>query len=364
MIVPAAMPGRRRFPAYNPLDEEVPAHGAVEWNVVDQFGNFVLRKPDKDDSNTAFLNTESPIPPKGYGFITRHFPLWAKYNPDDGDPVNGESLGTRAGFWELYRGYEGFLVWGGADGEKVYVQSDLTCRDLKKGGYYSGYYPTPSQPRYPNGCSGCNCCPCICVWATQWHKSLTKDNLLYGPFTSPPQPWTLVSNTLANVGGDPDWMYIGDLASDETTCFMGGLIALDEAGDWISDVNDPAYPIWEGTLTFTNPSPIPPATSPYSINVRYRLSFSIAWDCQTGQAIDTFVWVGTELFDYYTGDGWSQPIFGGWPIASDYQTLPNDIVGGVGTGVCGDFTVTIGHDDIIWLPPLELVAVPIPDCEE
>jgi hypothetical protein len=157
-IVPAAMPSRRRHAAFNPGPEEIPAHAAVEWSVVNADGAFVLRKPDKDDSPSAFFNTETAIPVNGNGYITKHLPSWALYHAADGNPTNGESLGTRAGFWELYRGYEGFIVWGGADGEKVYVQSDLTCRDLSAGGYY-GYYPT----RKVIGCccSWCNGCPSL-----------------------------------------------------------------------------------------------------------------------------------------------------------------------------------------------------------
>lgn len=156
-IVPAAMPGRRRHAAFNPGPEEIPAHAAVEWSVVNAEGAFVLRKPDKDDSPTAFFNTETAIAVNGYGFITKHLPTWALYHAADGNPSNGESLGTRAGFWELYRGYEGFLVWGGADGEKVYVQSDLTCRET---GGTGGYYYTPT---FENPCCGLPLPRTICL---------------------------------------------------------------------------------------------------------------------------------------------------------------------------------------------------------
>lgn len=149
-IVPAAMPSRRRHSAYNPGPEEIPAHAAVEWSVVNADGAFILRKPDKDDSPTAFFNTETAIPVGGYGYVTKHLPTWALYHAADGTPSNGESLGTRAGFWEIYRGYEGFLVWGGADGEKVYVQSDLTCRETGGADYY--YYSRRRNPKFGSTC--------------------------------------------------------------------------------------------------------------------------------------------------------------------------------------------------------------------
>lgn len=125
--------------AKNISGEDIPAFAAVERVSVDNQGTWYVQKPTRDDHPSAYLNAGARITKDGHGIVTRDFPAWAYYNAADGDPENGESIGTRSGFWQLHRGYEGFLVWGGADGKKVLVQSDLTCRELSDGGYY-GYY--------------------------------------------------------------------------------------------------------------------------------------------------------------------------------------------------------------------------------
>lgn len=131
---------QRIIPFVNTSGEKIPPRSAVKLKHSRAGARNYHKgyKPDKDDDPFVVFNGPTEVEPDEDGYATADYPLWAKYNPEDGDPVNGESLGTRAGFWELHRGYEGFLVWGGADGEKVYVQPDLTCRDIKN--IYPYYY--------------------------------------------------------------------------------------------------------------------------------------------------------------------------------------------------------------------------------
>lgn len=151
LILPPSRPElvvqQRWISVKNISGEDIPAFAAMERVGVDGSGRWHVRKPTRDDHPSAYLNGGARIPKDGNGIGTRDFPTWAMYGPDDGTPSNGESLGTRDGFWELYRGYEGFLVWGGADGEKVYVQSDLTCRENGTGYGYDYYL-------YENPCCG------------------------------------------------------------------------------------------------------------------------------------------------------------------------------------------------------------------
>jgi len=145
----------RRLPVINNTAEDCPVYGACEISRPDENGVYQLRKPDKDDSGTAYINTESVIKANGgRGYVCRQTPTWALYHAADGDPDNRESIGTRSGFWELHRGYEGFIVIGGADGTKVYVERDVTCRDLVSGGYY-GYYPAGRPASNPSDCPSC-----------------------------------------------------------------------------------------------------------------------------------------------------------------------------------------------------------------
>lgn len=133
----------RRLPFQNTsTDETIPAYGAFEISGYTDGGIALARKPDKDDSGIAHLNTDAAVPPQGFGISHRHFPSWANYESGDGDVANGEYIGTRAGSYKLHRGYEGFIVWGAADGQKVWVQSDLTCRAPFPGAYY--YSPPPN----------------------------------------------------------------------------------------------------------------------------------------------------------------------------------------------------------------------------
>ena len=101
-------------------------------------------KPDKDDDPFVVFNGPFAVQPEESGFSTADYPLWAALADGDGTPDNGESLGTRAGNWELHRGYEGFLVWGGADNGRVFVQIDVTCRETGgAGGYYYDVFENP-----------------------------------------------------------------------------------------------------------------------------------------------------------------------------------------------------------------------------
>lgn len=150
---------QRLLPFRNKSGEVVPPYAAVKLKK-SRAGEATAHlgyKPDKDDDPYVVFNGPFEVQPEETGFSTADYPMWAAYADGDGDPDNGESLGTRAGHWELHRGYEGFLVWGGAGDGRVFVQIDVTCRSSMAGGYY-GYYtpPKPSNPSYFLGCYLCN----------------------------------------------------------------------------------------------------------------------------------------------------------------------------------------------------------------
>ena len=138
--------GQRWMTVLNMSGEVIPAWSALEPYGVNGDGVILVRKPTVDDSPTAMLSSGSVIGIGDYGVGTNHMATWAYFHAADGTPSVGESLGTRSGQWKLYRGYEGFLVWGGvssyrADGNIVTVQRDVTCRALRSGGYYYGDEP-------------------------------------------------------------------------------------------------------------------------------------------------------------------------------------------------------------------------------
>lgn len=141
--------------------------------------------------------------------------------------------------------------------------------------------------RTPNGCAGCPCCECSCWWATGWHKTITKDNLLRGPLAVP--DWTLTSNTITQVGGDPDEMFLGDVASDTSQCTIGGLATIDGNGDIIGNVDDPAYPRWEGDLIYTD------GMVTTTLHVVIKLQFTLSWTCDGVTVPDSFTWSGTTI---------------------------------------------------------------------
>ena len=115
----------QRFGSFiNTEAESIPAYAAMEVVGVDKEDTLYVRKPTKDDDPNVLLNGSSVVPANGSGRITNHLPTWAYYHDADGTPANAESLGTRAGYWELFRGYEGFLVWGGA--------APVQCRRRRK----------------------------------------------------------------------------------------------------------------------------------------------------------------------------------------------------------------------------------------
>lgn len=147
--------GQRWMTVLNMSGEVIPAWSALEPYGVNGDGVILVRKPTVDDSPTAMLSSGSVIGIGDYGVGTNHMATWAYFHAADGTPAVGESLGTRSGQWKLYRGYEGFLVWGGsnsytAGGNIIMVQRDVTCRNLSSGTY--GYL-------YGSGGNGF-CCRC------------------------------------------------------------------------------------------------------------------------------------------------------------------------------------------------------------
>ena len=212
----------------------------------------------------------------------------------------------------------------------------------------------------PNGCGGCLCCPCICWWATTWHKSITKDSFLGGPYTDPSFPWILTANNLVNVGGDPDYMYAGDLGSEEDFCTIGGVYPIDDNGDIIAltDPIDPRFPQWEGTLEYTHSG----TSEVVTITVKFRLLWAFTWQCDWTY-VDSWVWFGTDIIGAsgaYLTDG--QQLTGGAnPGFLNKPIIPNDIVG-AGVGVYPCEGAPVGPINNGNMPIPNLVALYDPDC--
>lgn len=153
----------RWLPARNNGTDNIPPGAAVERMGYDLYGNILVRRPTTDNSATAYINSDAWIMAAnnnngtaGVGVVTNDFPAVAKLNTGDGIPANGEYLGTRAGYFELFRGYTGFIAWGGGsyDPEKIVVQRDSDC------------IPAIGRRRRGNLCTAC---PVIASrWALTW----------------------------------------------------------------------------------------------------------------------------------------------------------------------------------------------------
>lgn len=145
------MNGKHRWiPVRNVSGEEIPARAAMEPVSRSADGYINVTKPNINDSGSALINGDHAIPVNAHGFGSYNWPIRAKYNTSETPAVNGQSIGTRAGYWELYPGYEGFLVWGMRDSGTYVVQRNVTCRTLTSGAY--GYL-------YGSGGNGF-CCKC------------------------------------------------------------------------------------------------------------------------------------------------------------------------------------------------------------
>jgi hypothetical protein len=234
---------QRILPFMNKSGERVPPHAVVKLKRSRAGKSHHGYKPDKDDDPFVVFNGQFEVEPDGDGYATVDYPLWARYNAADGDPTNGESLGTRAGFWELHRGYEGFLVWGGADGEKVYVQSDVTCRE--SGGdqyyyssYYGGYGP---NPRYVINCCGATT-NLSSVLIMNHGGSLTHDRGMTlrrwnGGYDNP-VPWHPRYLTEFLIGGSPPPFTVAAWYSDFIEFMTSGPVTLTLTVDSGTEVSD------------------------------------------------------------------------------------------------------------------------------
>lgn len=219
--------------------------------------------------------------------------------------------------------------------QKKALAALLACAVCCPGGSGSG-----GGVRMPNGCAPCECieCECVCWWYTTWHKGITKENLLYATLIPTP-PWTLISNTLTNVGGDPDYTYLGGIGGGQ----ISGVTAIDGNGDITTSI--PPNPFWVGELTYTDGVDI------VVLGVEILLSFTMS--CPCGELADTVVWAGTAIVS-----GSLLDLVGG----ADYLPLPNDIIGGMGTMVnCGG-NIVIAHDGVITLPDLHITPMLDPNC--
>lgn len=210
----------------------------------------------------------------------------------------------------------------------------------------------------PNGCSPCDCCPCICWWYTTWHKSVNTGNILWTvPFVVP--VWTLTGNTLAPVGGDPDYMYFANAGVGD--CTLTGLFALDENGDITDELS--YIPQWTGDLTYTS------IHGTVTYNVTISLNLTIAFACDNPyEAADAIVWFGSAInsssdpnFTFNGGAIKEEPFGSFEPV--DIGLIPNDFIGGSGTITdCGGTLAIDGPG--INLPAITFVPMLDPDCVE
>lgn len=206
----------------------------------------------------------------------------------------------------------------------------------------------------PNGCTPCDCCSCVCWWYTTWHKSITKTNLLWAPPGA--AVWTLIGNTVTNVGGNPDYMYLG--VSDPSTCQITGLFAINDNGDVTADT--PPNPLWQGNLTYTN------GTSTVVVGVTNSLLLVLNTVCD-GDIADAIIWSGSGVvgitpgYVYDIASGTITPPFG-VPGLVNLGLLPGDIIGGSGTIVDCQGTIAIDGEGVS-LPPLTIAALRDPNCE-
>lgn len=140
----------RWIPVKNTSGEEVPPYAAMEPVSMGSDGILLVTKPNRDDSNTALINGPARIAVNGRGFGSYEWPLIARYDTNESAASNGQALGTRSGYWALYPGYEGFIVWGQRSSDAYVVQRNNVCLGAT-GVYQAGYYP-----RLGRGfCCGC-----------------------------------------------------------------------------------------------------------------------------------------------------------------------------------------------------------------
>lgn len=227
----------------------------------------------------------------------------------------------------------------------------LACAPCCESGSGSG---SGSGVPMPNGCSPCDCCPCICWWYTTWHKLISASSFMYN-FGAPSPVWTLINNTVAKVGGDPDYMYLANIGVGD--CTLAGLFAVDENGDITDEL--PYVPQWTGDLTYTS------IHGTVTFNVTFTLQFTISFPCENPyEAADAVVWFGSAVnsssdpnFTFNGGSIKVEPLGPFEPV--DTGMFPNANTG-VGTIIdCGG-TLILGGS----MPNITFTPMRDPDCVE
>lgn len=282
---------RQRFTDFvNISGEEIPAYAALEIVSVDSDLTVYVTKPTKNDANFVLINGRTRVPVGEGGSCTNHMPTWAYYNAEDGEPENGDTLGTRAGFWSLHLGYEGFLVWGGVHNNIVFVQRDMMCRE--EGG---GYYQTERGP-----VTLCDCEICCLLTATISVND-GSDN-----WTEPVEVSLTCGGTITDHTG---YCCLNDEVEDDTFCFKIEN-TYEEKVDEIHDDYVLTTRIW--------------SSGDFEINGEtYRFSYfraeyanEEASSCQDGWLLQKWVNTGDPYgtvlqvvdSDFYA----SNPVYGGW----------------------------------------------------
>ncbi len=158
----------RWLPVKNVSGETAPAFAALQpTGAFTNDGALEVTKSTRDDNNQVLLNGPTEIPDEGAGMATNEYPALAYYDTGDGTPANGEKWGAVAGEWKIQKGYEGFLIIGGADTTNghVLVMRDPSCPGGFAGTPYYYLYTPPNDLRS-------NCFPCCPLLPYTWKLNM------------------------------------------------------------------------------------------------------------------------------------------------------------------------------------------------
>lgn len=164
----------RWLPVVNTDSEVAPAFAVLEVVGVTSSGVVQIRKSTRDDNNQVLINGPSEIAVSGYGSASTDYPLVAYCSTADGTPVNAEHWGAKAGSWKIHKGYEGFLIIGGENGERVTVARDPRCPATGAGSPYLYYYGPPAG--ISGGICGCEIIPLTYQLNSPTHADGTCSN--------------------------------------------------------------------------------------------------------------------------------------------------------------------------------------------
>jgi hypothetical protein len=133
-----------RIPVVNASDSTaIPAFGLVRATGTDAQGTTIADQPNADGQD-VYVNGPLPIPPSGYGVVSKDWPLYAAYT--GGPPTVGQTWGAASGSYLLTSGKSGFLIQGAPNTVQQIV---LVSSTAAAAGTTTTY--TASSSRYFNG---------------------------------------------------------------------------------------------------------------------------------------------------------------------------------------------------------------------